>query len=69
MKLNTSFGNFKRLHISKQNQTVVCSQNCKNYTFVENLYKFILVKKQRMQLLDIISVINHILKIEFMKNT
>ena len=45
MKLNTSFGNFKRLHISKQNQTVVCSQNCKNYTFVENLYKFILVKK------------------------
>jgi len=45
MKLNTSFGNFKRLHRSKHNQTVVCSQNCKNYTFVENLYKFILVKK------------------------
>ena len=45
MKLNTSFGKFKRLHKSKHNQTIFYSQNCKNYGFVENLYKFILVKK------------------------
>ena len=45
MKLNTSFGKFKRLHRKKSNQTIVYSQSCKNYSFVENLYKFILVKK------------------------
>ena len=45
MKLNTSFGKFKKLHRSKHNQTIFYSQNCKNYSFVENLYKFILVKK------------------------
>ena len=45
MKLNTSFGKFKRLHRGKSNQTIVYSQSCKNYSFVENLYKFILVKK------------------------
>ena len=45
MKLNTSFGKFKRLHKREVNQTIVYSKNCKNYSFVENLYKFILVKK------------------------
>ena len=45
MKLNTSFGKFKRLHKREVNQTIVYSKNCKNYSFIENLYKFILVKK------------------------
>ena len=45
MKLNTSFAKFKKLHKSKKNQTIAYSEYCKNYRFVENLYKFILVKK------------------------
>jgi len=45
MKLNTSFAKFKKLHKSKINQTIAYSEYCKNYRFVENLYKFILVKK------------------------
>ena len=45
MKLNISFGKFKRLHKNKHNQTFVYSKRCKNYSFVENLYKFILAKK------------------------
>tara|TARA_Y100000590_G_scaffold31828_1_gene35169 strand:+ start:1487 stop:2944 length:1458 start_codon:yes stop_codon:yes gene_type:complete len=45
MKLNTSFEKFKRLHKSKHNQIIFHSEDCKNYSFIENLYKFILVKK------------------------
>ena len=45
MKLNTSFGKFKNLHKRGQNQVVFFSLSCKKYNFVENLYKFILVKK------------------------
>ncbi len=45
MKLNTSFGKFKSLHKSKKHQTIFYSQNCKNYKFIENLYKFILIRK------------------------
>ena len=45
MKLNTSFSNFKKIHKKKQNQLVYFAHKCKNYRFVENLYKFILVKK------------------------
>ena len=45
MKLKTSLNKFKRLHKSNQNQSIFFSQKCTNYTFVENLYKFILVKK------------------------
>ncbi len=45
MKLNTSFGKFKRLHRNKKNQIIFYSQSCKNYKFVENLYKFILMRK------------------------
>ena len=45
MKLNTSFGKFKRLHKNKKNQIIFYSQSCKDYSFVENLYKFILMKK------------------------
>ena len=45
MKLSTNLVNFKKLHKKKHNQAIYYSQNCKNYDFVENLYKFILVKK------------------------
>ncbi len=45
MKLNSSFEKFKSLHKKKINQIIFYSENCKNYSFIENLYKFILVKK------------------------
>ena len=45
MKLSTSFARFKKLHKNKYNQTIYYSQNCRDYRFIENLYKFILVKK------------------------
>jgi len=45
MKLNTSLANLKRNHKKKNNQTIFYIENCKNYDFVENLYKFILSKK------------------------
>ena len=45
MKLSTSLSNFKKLHKSKNNQVIYFSQICKNYKFVENIYKFILIKK------------------------
>ncbi len=45
MKLSTSLEKFKKLHKNKNNQAIYYKQNCKNYAFVENLYKFILSKK------------------------
>ena len=45
MKLSTSIGKFKQLHKNKYNQTIYYSQSCKNYRFIENLYKFILIRK------------------------
>ena len=45
MKLSTSLGNFKKLHKNKNNQVIYYSQNCSSYNFVENIYKFILIKK------------------------
>ena len=45
MKLSISLSNFKKIHRNKHNQTVHFSQNCKDYSFVENIYKFILSKK------------------------
>jgi len=45
MKLSTSLVNFKKIHKNSNNQTVYYSQSCNNYNFIENLYKFILVKK------------------------
>ena len=45
MKINTSFSKFKKLHKSGHNQNIVYSKKCKNYNYVENIYKFILVKK------------------------
>ena len=45
MKLSTSLNNFKKNHRKKNNQTIYFAENCKDYTFVENLYKFILAQK------------------------
>ena len=45
MKLSTSLNNFKKNHRKKNSQTIYFAENCKDYTFVENLYKFILVQK------------------------
>ena len=45
MKLSTSLKNFQKLHKKKINQAIFFKQNCKNYSFIENLYKFILSKK------------------------
>ena len=45
MKIKTSFKKFKELHKKKYNQAVHFSFKCNNYTFIENLYKFILIQK------------------------
>ena len=45
MKRSTDLERFKRLHKKKFNQTIHFSLRCNNYKFIENLYKFILVKK------------------------
>ena len=46
MKLSTDLERFKRLHKKKFNQTIHFSLRRKNYKFIENLYKFILIKKK-----------------------
>ena len=45
MKFSSSLKKFKEIHKKKFNQALHCSFSCKNYTFVENLYKFILSQK------------------------
>ena len=45
MKINTSFNKFKKNHRNKKHQIIFSSRNCKNYNKIENLYKFILAKK------------------------
>ena len=45
MKLNTSLEDLKKLHKKKCNQIIFYSETLKNYKFIENLYKFILVQK------------------------
>ncbi len=45
MKINTSFNKFKKNHRNKKHQIIFNSHNCKNYNKIENLYKFILAKK------------------------
>ena len=46
MRLSTSLKKFKKLHRNKNNQAIYIKQNCKNYRFIENLFKFILSKKK-----------------------
>ena len=45
MRINISFQEFKRNHIKKKNQILFKTLSCKNYTKVENLYKFLLAEK------------------------
>ena len=45
MKINTSLKIFKKDHSKGKHQILFRTQNCKHYYKVENLYKFILAKK------------------------
>ena len=45
MKLNTSFVNFKKNHKNKKDQILFFSRKCKDYSKIENLFKFLLVEK------------------------
>ena len=45
MKLNISSKKFKEFHKKKKNQIAFYAQKCTNYNFVENLFRFILVKE------------------------
>ena len=45
MKINTSLKIFKKNHSKGKHQILFRTQNCKHYYKVENLYKFILAKK------------------------
>ena len=45
MKLNISSKKFKETHKKKKNQIAFYAQKCTNYNFVENLFRFILVKE------------------------
>ena len=45
MKLNISFVNFKKNHKNKKDQIIFVSRKCNNYSKVENLFRFLLVKK------------------------
>ena len=45
MKLNISFKEFKKNHLRKKNQIIFIKKKCKNYSKIENLFKFILAEK------------------------
>ena len=45
MKLNISFGSFKKNHKSKKDQIVYSVKKCKDYKQVENIFNFLLVEK------------------------
>ena len=45
MKLKTSLNNFKKIHRTGQHQSIFFTKKCNNYSFVENLYKFIFAQK------------------------
>ena len=45
MKINTSLKIFKKNHSNRKHQILFRTQNCKQYYKLENLYKFILAKK------------------------
>ena len=45
MKLNISFKEFKKRHLGKKNQIIFLKKKCKDYSRIENLFKFILVEK------------------------
>ncbi len=45
MTININFKNFKKNHIKKKNQVLFKAKNCKDYSKVENLFKFLLAEK------------------------
>ena len=45
MKINTSFNEFKKIHLRKKHQVLFKSRNCKEYYKIENLFKFLLSEK------------------------
>ena len=45
MKNNLSFKDYKNNHLRKKHQIIFRSKNCKNYSRVENLFKFLLAEK------------------------
>ena len=45
MIINKSFNEFKKNHLKKKHQILFKTQICKHYFKIENLYKFLLAKK------------------------
>ena len=45
MKLNISFSSFKKNHKNKKDQLIFKVKDCKDYRKVENIFNFLLVKK------------------------
>ena len=45
MKISTSFKEFRKTHSNNKHQILFKSRNCKNYSRVENLFKFLLAEK------------------------
>ena len=45
MKLNTTLKDFKKNHLKRNNQIIYFSENCLSYKKIENLFKYILSKK------------------------
>ncbi len=45
MKININLKDFKKNHIKKKNQTLFVTKSCKNYSKVENLFRFLLAEK------------------------
>ncbi len=45
MKLNINFEKFKKNHRNKKDQIIFFAKSCKNYSRVENLFRFLLVEK------------------------
>ena len=45
MKINISFRDFKKNHTKKKHQVLFRSRTCKEYYKIENLFKFLLAKK------------------------
>ena len=45
MPINLSLKDFKKNHLKKKHQILFNSKNCKNYSQIENLYKFLLAEK------------------------
>ena len=45
MKINTSFKEFKKIHLKNKHQVLFRSRHCKDYYKIENLFKFLLIEK------------------------